>query len=52
MAIAQFNRCFGIATEVLMLATMSEFFGNVWFAALVGCVGFGFGWYMGNRKNK
>lgn len=35
-----------------MIATMSEFLGNVWFAALVGCVGFVAGWYLCGRKSK
>ncbi len=35
-----------------MIATMSEFFGNIWFAALVGCVGFGIGWFLKGRNSK
>jgi hypothetical protein len=30
----------------MILASFSDFLGNIWFAALLGVVGFGAGWYV------
>jgi hypothetical protein len=30
----------------MILASFSDFLGNLWFAALMGVVGFGAGWYI------
>jgi len=41
-----------------MIATLSDFMGNIWFATTLGLVGFGFGWYLkvktccGSKKKK
>ena len=36
----------------MILSTIAGFFGSIWFAAFVGCLGFGFGWWTANRKSK
>jgi len=36
----------------MMIAFLSSLLGNIWFAALVGCLGFGFGWFIRGRNSK
>ena len=34
----------------MILADFSDFLGNLWFALLLGAIGFGAGWYLCKKK--
>jgi len=36
----------------MIIASFAGFLGSIWFAAFIGCLGFGFGWWTASRKNK